>query len=240
MPNNTWTKKILVTGAGGFIAHHLTTRLKEMGCWVRAADVKFPEYGGTRADEFLQVDLRDRQNCAAAVAGVDEVYHLAADMGGIGYISQSHAEITLNNTLIDVGMVEAAQKAGVSRFLYSSSACVYPQHLQHDADVVPLKEEDAFPAAPEEGYGLEKLYTEKLCQYFTEDFGMATRVVRFHNVGRNSDNAKLRSVLGWEPKIGLRTGLVPTYGWIAEQLALDDAASGATAHPRSAAAAPAF
>ena len=175
-------KKILVTGAGGFIAHHLASRLKEMGHFVRGADVKLPEYCATKADEFLLVDLRQKENCAKAVKDMDEVYPLAADMGGIGYISQSHAEITVNNTLMDVNMIAQAQAAGVKRLLYSSSACVYPQFLQHEADVTPLKEEDAFPAQPEEGYGLEKLYTEKLCQYFTEDFGMETRVVRFHNV----------------------------------------------------------
>jgi GDP-D-mannose 3',5'-epimerase len=113
---------------------------------------------------------------------VDEVYHLAADMGGIGYITSSHADIAINNVLINSHMLNAALRTGVKRFLFSSSACVYPQFLQNDADVRPLKEDDAFPADPEEGYGLEKLFMEKLCQYVTEDHGLATRVVRFHNV----------------------------------------------------------
>jgi nucleoside-diphosphate-sugar epimerase len=113
---------------------------------------------------------------------VDEVYHLAADMGGIGYISSNHAEVAINNTLINAHMLLAARRNNVKRFLFSSSACVYPQHLQKSPDVVPLREEDAFPADPEEGYGLEKLFMEKLCQYFAEDYGLETRVVRFHNV----------------------------------------------------------
>ena len=339
--SNGQPKKILVTGAGGFIGHHLVVRLKKMGHWVRGADVKRPEYSPSDADEFHQVDLRNSDNCAAAVKGMDEVYHLAADMGGIGYISQSHAEITVNNTLMDLNMVRMAYEAGVKRFLYSSSACVYPQFLQHDPDVTPLREEDAFPAQPEEGYGLEKLYTEKLCQYFSEDYGMVTRVVRFHNVygplgtydggrekapaaisrkvakaangdaidiwgdgkqtrsfmyiddcvegiirimrsdhgaplnlgtdelvtidelvnivaeaagkrirkhhdvtkpqgvrGRNSDNSRLRSVLGWEPSIHLREGITPTYAWIAQQLAPRSKVAGAQLQDMPAVAAP--
>ncbi|MEM8552141.1 MAG: NAD-dependent epimerase/dehydratase family protein [Pseudomonadota bacterium] len=176
------SKKILVTGAGGFIGYHLATRLKAQGHWVRGADIKLPEYGLSKTNEFAKVDLRDRANCDAVVAGVDEIYHLAADMGGIGYISQSHHEITVNNTLMDLNMIEAARAAGVPRFLYSSSACVYPSFKQETPDVVPLREADAWPAMPEEGYGLEKLYTEKLLQYVAEDFGMETRSVRFHNV----------------------------------------------------------
>jgi len=263
---------------------------------------------------------------------MDEVYHLAADMGGLGYISALHAEITLNNTLIDTHMLPAAQQNGIKRFLFSSSACVYPQYLQRDPDVVPLREEDAFPADPEEGYGLEKLYTEKLCQYFTQDWHLPMRVVRFHNVygplgtydggrekapaalsrkiaalhsgdelqiwgdgkqtrsfmyvddcvegihrimrsdyasplnlgtdelvtvdelvdiivtiagksvikrhdtskpqgvrGRNSDNSRLRSVLGWEPKTSLRQGLIPTYRWIEERVSSEQKFSGIAA-----------
>jgi nucleoside-diphosphate-sugar epimerase len=117
-----------------------------------------------------------------AVEGVEQVYHLAADMGGIGYISSSHAAIARNDILINTHMLEAAHQAGIKHFLFSSSACVYPDYRQEDADVVALKEEYAHPAAPEEGYGWEKLFTEKLCQYYYEDFGMETRVARFHNV----------------------------------------------------------
>ena len=179
---NMTKKLVLVTGAGGFIGHHLTKYLMRRGYQVRGVDIKAPEYEASPADEFLQLDLRLESACQTATAGAEEVYHLAADMGGIGYITSQHAGITLNNTLINVHMLKAAHENGVSRFLFSSSACIYPQHLQSKPDIVPLREEDAFPADPEEGYGLEKLYMEKLCQYFSEDWGFPTRVVRFHNV----------------------------------------------------------
>jgi GDP-D-mannose 3', 5'-epimerase len=314
---------VLVTGAGGFIGHHLVKYLVTRGYAVRGVDIKEPEYENTAADDFVIADLRDYDQCLKVTKGVDEVYHLAADMGGIGYITSSHASIAINNTLINAHMLHAARENEVKRFLFSSSACIYPQHLQTKPDVVPLREEDAFPADPEEGYGLEKLYMEKLCQYFTEDWGFATRVVRFHNVygplgaydggrekspaaicrkvasvpnkgeieiwgdgkqtrsfmyiddciegiyrimrsdycaplnlgtvelvsiddlvdiiskiagkslvkrydtsrpqgvrGRNSDNSRLRKVLGWEPRIPLRQGLVPTYRWIEERVSL--------------------
>lgn len=172
----------LVTGAGGFIGHHLVAYLKASGYRVRGVDIKRPEYSGTDADEFLLLDLRDLKNCLASTAGMKKVYHLAADMGGIGYITASHAGIAYNNSLMNLYMLEAARSNDVERFLFSSSACVYPHGLQTSPDVAPLREEDAFPAQPEEGYGLEKLYAEKLCQYYTEDYGLPTRVVRFHNV----------------------------------------------------------
>ena len=315
-------KTALVTGAGGFIGHHLVKYLAAHGYVVRGADLKYPEYEDTKADEFIIADLRNYNQCLRATERVDEVYHLAADMGGIGYITAFHAEIAINDTLINANMLQAARNHDVKRFLFSSSACVYPQHLQKNPDVVPLREEDAFPADPEEGYGLEKLYMEKLCQYFTEDWHFPTRVVRFHNVygplgtydggrekapaaisrkvaalrdgdelpiwgdgkqtrsfmyiddcvegihrimrsdyslplnlgtdelvtvdelvdiisgiagksltkrhdtskpqgvrGRNSDNSRLRRTLGWEPKIALRQGLVPTYRWIEARVA---------------------
>jgi len=312
-------KVALVTGAGGFIGHHLVKYLVAEGYYVRGADVKLPEYEQSDANEFLTLDLRSYENCLKAAQGVNEIYHLAADMGGIGYITSSHAAIAMNNALINAHTLRAAHESGVGRFLFSSSACVYPQYLQKSPDVVPLREDDAFPADPEEGYGLEKLFMEKLCQYFSEDWGFATRVVRFHNVygplgtydggrekapaaicrkiaacadgdeieiwgdgkqtrsfmyiddcvegivrimrseygaplnlgtdelvsidalvdivarvagkyvikrhdlsrpqgvrGRNSDNSRLRQILGWEPGIPLEKGIEVTYKWIAQ------------------------
>jgi len=312
---------VLVTGAGGFVGYHLVKYLVRSGCRVRAVDLHPPEYEESPAHEFEVLDLRQFEHCLIATRGIAEVYHLAADMGGIGYITAYHASITRNNALINLHMLEATRENGVRRFLFSSSACVYPQYLQKSADVTPLKEADAWPADPEEGYGLEKLFTEKACQYYREDFGLQTRVVRFHNVygplgtydggkekapaaicrkvalapdggeievwgdgeqtrsfiyiddcvegiyrimqsdspeplnlgtdelvtinqlvdtvaaiagkrislrhdlsrpqgvrGRNSDNTRLRGVLGWEPRTPLRQGLVPTYRWIEDEL----------------------
>lgn len=176
------TTRVTVTGAGGFIGHHLVKNLKQRGYWVRGVDIKEPEYEATDADEFLLLDLRTWENCVQAVDGVEHVYHLAADMGGIGYITANHADIARNDILINTHMLEAARQAGVSRFLFSSSACIYPEYRQNDADVTALAEDDAYPAMPEEGYGWEKLFTEKLCQYYQEDFDIETRVARFHNV----------------------------------------------------------
>jgi GDP-D-mannose 3', 5'-epimerase len=176
------TQKVVVTGAGGFIGHHLVKSLKHRGYWVRGVDIKEPEYQSTDADEFLMLDLRLWENCVQAVDGVEHVYHLAADMGGIGYITANHADIARNDILINTHMLEASRQAGVSRFLFSSSACIYPEYRQNEADVTALKEDDAYPAMPEEGYGWEKLFTEKLCQYYQEDFEIETRVARFHNV----------------------------------------------------------
>lgn len=312
---------VVVTGAGGFIGHHLVKSLKERGYWVRGVDIKHPEYEATGADEFLVLDLRTWENCVESVDGMEHVYHLAADMGGIGYITANHADIARNDILINTHMLEASRLAGVSRFLFSSSACIYPEYRQNDADVTALKEDDAYPAMPEEGYGWEKLFTEKLCQYYQEDFAIETRVARFHNVygplgtwdggkekapaaisrkiaraenvdeidiwgdgsqtrsfmyindcvegvyrimhsdyhlplnlgtdelvtinelvdtvagiagkqiqkkhdltkpqgvrGRNSDNTRIKEVLGWAPSIPLAEGLKHTYSWIEEQV----------------------
>ena len=314
-------ERILVTGAGGFIGHHLVKRLKRDGSRVRGVDIKLPEYETSDADEFQLLDLRRWSNCLLATRGVDQVYNLAADMGGIGYITAAHASISHNNSLINTHMLEGARVQGVTRFLFSSSACVYAQNKQKEANVTPLKEEDAYPADAEKGYGWEKLWAEQLCQYYREDYGLDTRIVRFHNVygplgtyeggkekapaaisrkvalledgeeieiwgdgqqtrsfiyvddcveglmrlmasnyadplnlgteelipidglvdlvskiagkklikrhdlnkpqgvrGRNSDNSRLRQVLGWEPSISLEQGLLATYNWIQSEL----------------------
>jgi nucleoside-diphosphate-sugar epimerase len=175
-------KRALVAGAGGFIGHHLVKYLQSEGYWVRGVDIKEPEYEPTSADDFAVLDLRDEANCRQACAGIDEVYQLAADMGGIGYISANHAEIARNNVLINAHMLESAAAAGAQRYFFSSTACIYPMYRQEDPDVTALKESDAYPADPEEGYGWEKLYSEKLCQYYDQDGKLPTRVARFHNV----------------------------------------------------------
>ncbi|MGH7504144.1 MAG: NAD-dependent epimerase/dehydratase family protein [Longimicrobiales bacterium] len=312
----------LVTGAGGFIGHHMVKYLKAEGFTVRGVDIKEPEFEATAADSFEVLDLRRWDACCVATRGVELVYNLAADMGGIGYISAYRADIARNNVLINAHMLEAARLNGVERLFFSSSACVYPDYRQSSADVTPLREEDAMPAAPEEGYGWEKLYAEKLCQYYQEEGKLETRVARFHNIygplgtweggrekapaaicrkvalardgeeievwgdglqtrsftyiddcvegiarimrsehphplnlgteelisvaglvdlvagiagkrlvkrhdasrpqgvrGRNSDNSRLRGVLGWEPPTTLDEGLRRTYEWIEAELA---------------------
>src|ERR1700733_9494371 len=176
-------KHVLVTGAGGFIGHHLVKRLKKDGYWVRGVDLKYPEYESSAADEFEILDLRRWDNCLMATrGGMDEVYNLAADMGGIGYITASLANIARNNILINAHMLEASRQNGIQRYLFSSSACVYAQSKQKDAGVTPLREEDAFPADPEPGYGWEKLFAEELCRYYWKDYAFETRIVRFPNV----------------------------------------------------------
>ena len=322
--------KVLVTGSGGFIGGGLAGRLIKEGFDVRCADMKSKDKWWQvhdEADNRFSRDLRIKGNCIEVCQTVQRVFHLAANMGGIAHITAKVAECALDNSEINLNMLRAAIQEGVGRFLFSSSACVYRQDQQNQPDVAPLKEADAWPADPEPGYGLEKLYMEKLCQYAHEDCGLDVRVVRFHNVygpdgdwrggkekapaaacrkvaeandwladfgapievwgdgeqtrsfmhvddcvegllrlmesdhteplnlgrdelvtinglfhavakvagrqihlqhdltkpqgvrGRNSDNTRLKEVLGWAPEIDLKTGLERTYPWIAEQVA---------------------
>lgn len=181
---------ILVTGAGGFIGHHLVEYLKRLGHFVRGVDVKTPEFSDSHADQFYFSDLRGASNCRAVLlppidaegTEFEYVYHLAADMGGIGWISTHHAEILHNSLLIDLNMIEAARQAKVKKFLFSSSACVYPEYLQDHPHAASLREEDIYPAAPEAAYGWGKLTTEKLLEHYQKDYGFETRRTRFHNV----------------------------------------------------------
>ena len=175
-------ERVLVTGAGGFIGHHLVTHLKQSGYWVRGVDLKRPEYTDVDADEFIVGDLRSRELANEVTQGIDQVYALSADMGGMGFISANHASILYNNSMINLNTMEAARLSGVSRYLFSSSACIYPTYLQEDAAVTPLKESDAFPADPMDAYGWEKLVSEKLAEYYAAENDLETRVVRFHNV----------------------------------------------------------
>lgn len=176
-------KKIVVAGAGGFIGGHLVKELKKQGQQVRAVDIKplkewyqvFPD-----VDNFV-LDLRIKENCYTAVNGYNEVYNLAADMGGMGFIENNKAACMIS-VLINTHLLMASKDCGIDRFFYASSACVYNGEKQTDPDNPGLKESDAYPALAEDGYGWEKLFSERMCRHFSEDYGLITRVARFHNV----------------------------------------------------------
>jgi len=177
-------KRILVAGAGGFIGGHLVKRLKKEGFWVRGVDIKRHEFAEPPADEFLIGDLREPEIVRASVKGIDEVYQLAADMGGAGYIftGEHDAAVMHNSATINLNMLEFGVRAGVKRFFYSSSACIYPEYNQLDPDNPKCSEESAYPAAPDSEYGWEKLFSERLYGAFMRNCGVAVRVARFHNI----------------------------------------------------------
>ena len=177
-------KKALVCGAGGFIGGHLVKRLKAEGFWVRAVDIKEHEYATPPADEFIRGDLRDPQVACSVVEGIEDLYQLAADMGGAGYIftGEHDAAVMHNSASINLNMLEFGTRAGVKRFFYSSSACIYPAYNQTDPDNPKCSEDSAYPAAPDSEYGWEKLFSERLYLSYMRNHGVAVRVARFHNI----------------------------------------------------------
>lgn len=177
-------KTALVCGGGGFIGHHLVKHYKELGYWVRAVDLKYPEFCSSYADEFLIADLRDPAEVRKAFDGVifDYVFQLAADMGGMGYLKTHDAQIMYNSALINLNVLEECRKTGIGKVFFSSSACVYPEHNQMDPNNPKCSEDSAYPAAPDTEYGWEKLFSERLYLSYARDYGMDVRVVRFHNI----------------------------------------------------------
>ena len=178
-------KKILVCGAGGFIGAHLVESLKSKGHYVIGVDLKFPEYSITLADEFKIMDLRSQQNVEQLVTSdIDEIYQLAADMGGAGYVftGEHDADIMHNSAMINLNILDEMQKKGVKNVFYSSSACIYPEHNQTDPNNPLLSEESAYPAAPDSEYGWEKLFSERLYMSYARNYGMRVRIARFHNI----------------------------------------------------------
>jgi nucleoside-diphosphate-sugar epimerase len=175
--------RILITGGGGFIGSHLARYLVQKGDFVRIVDTQFNDYiGDKNFTESLELDLRKLENCFSATKGIDKVYNLAANMGGIGFITTVGAEVMSDNVLINANMLEASRQNNVERFLFSSSACVYPTYRQTNPEVKGLTEEDAYPADPDNFYGWEKLCTEKMCEAYQRDYKMNIRILRYHNI----------------------------------------------------------
>ena len=178
-------KKALVCGAGGFIGSHLVKRLKKEGFWVRGVDLKYPEFSPTEADDFVIGDLRDPYVCRYVTdIKFDEVYQLAADMGGAGFVftGENDADIMHNSALINLNMLEACYKRNIKRIFYSSSACIYPEYNQKDPDNPKCSEDSAYPAMPDSEYGWEKLFSERLYLAFHRNYGMEVRIARYHNI----------------------------------------------------------
>jgi GDP-D-mannose 3', 5'-epimerase len=179
------TKSVLVLGAGGFIGGHLVHRLKREGIWVRGVDLKSPEYRDVEADDFLIADLRDPLVCREVIdRRYDEVYQLAADMGGAGYIftGEHDAEVMHNSATINLNLVEACRRRTISRIFYSSSACMYPAYNQEDPDNPNCAEDSSYPAAPDSEYGWEKLFSERLYLAYQRNYGIQVRIARYHNI----------------------------------------------------------
>jgi nucleoside-diphosphate-sugar epimerase len=179
-------KKALVCGAGGFIGEHLVRRLKDEGYWVRGVDIKRPEYRETAADDFVQGDLREQSICRKIVDDIqfDELYQLAADMGGAGYIftGEHDAAVMHNSATINLNMAEEAKNTNIKKIFYSSSACIYPASIQEEIQNPGLKESDAYPAGPDSEYGWEKLFSERMYLSYARNYGMEVHIARFHNI----------------------------------------------------------